>query len=200
MAEQKKTSSMSDVIQALHQSNYAMFDGNKDKALSFMEQRMMAFPNYTNVVIKEQIMTELWAAKFGYGSPEYRERYQEIDRQRHFAHNDACTSISIMNNTCKKLGIAPFTDFNVSLMTIDDDKFARQQVADFAGDFCNDLYNKGIGRTDDKGRELTGMDRAAYQRRAEYDVSVPGKRMRELDAKFGDMMASGQSNETEYTA
>lgn len=187
MAEQKKTylQKQAALIDKMRGS-----DGKLDEmSCSFLTRAFTAFPEYANVVIRQQTMIPIWNAR--YEGQDLRDRVSEIDRQRHNAHEAAISSANMLNRMCAKNGLEPFFDGNTA---------DRYEVADFVGDYVNEVYNHGIGKADGQGRELTGMERAVHQRREDYDTSIPGKRLREVNAKFGDIVAGSPSDGTEYQA
>lgn len=187
MSEQKKTylQKQAALIDKMRGSDGKL----DDMSCSFLTKAFTAFPDYANVVVRQQTMIPIWNARFD--GQELRERVSEIDRQRHNAHEAAIASVNILNRMCQKNGLEPFFEGNIA---------DRYEVADFVGDYVNEVYNHGIGKTDDRGRELKGMERAVHQRQKEFDTSVPGKRLREVNAKFGDIVAGSPSDGTEYQA
>lgn len=186
MAEQKKTylQKQAELINKMRGN-----DGKLDEmSASFLTRAFTAFPDYANIVIRQQTMMPIWQAR--YEGQEFRDRVSELDTSRRNAHEAAISSVNMLNRMCAKHGLEPFFDGNTA------DRYA---VADFVGDYVNEVYNHGIGKSDDKGRELTGMERAVHQRHEDYDTSVPGKRLREVNAKFGDIVANSPSDGTEYS-
>lgn len=162
------------IIQKMHDTGYQQFGGNKDKALEFLGSRLESFPDYANVVIREQVMTPIWRAKFD--GQEFRDHVQDLDRQRRSAHDSAIMSVNILNRMSQSMGLEPFADIDTN------DRYA---VADFVGQYVNELYNNGI-----KG----GMDAATLDKRVNYDPKRPHNRLKELDSKFGDIVNQNQNN------
>ena len=185
MAEQKKSymQKQSELINKMKGPDGKL----DDMSAGFLTRAFSAFPDYANIVIREQTMMPIWNAR--YEGQEYRDLVSDIDRKRHNAHECAIDSANMLNRMCAKHGLEPF---------FAGDTKDRHAVADFVGDYVNELYNHGIGKTDDTGRELTGMERAVHGRHADYDVSATGRRVRELDSKFGDIIAGAAQNGQEY--
>lgn len=186
MAEQKKTylQKQAELIDKMRGDDGKL----DDMSARFLTNAFVTFPDYANVVIREQTMLPIWAAR--YEGQEYRDRVSEIDTRRHNCHEAAITGVNMLNRMCARHGLEPF---------FDGDTNDRHAIADFVGDYVNEIYNHGIGKTDDRGRELTGMERAVYKRNADYDTSIPGKRLKEVNAKFGEIVADTPSNGTEYS-
>lgn len=186
MANEKKSylEKQRDLIEKMRGS-----DGKLDEmSEGFLTRAFTTFPDYANVVIRQQAMIPIWQAR--YDGQELRDRISEIDTTRRNMHEAAIASANMLNRMCAKNGLEPF---------FEGDTNDRHAVADFVGDYVNEVYNHGIGKTDGQGRELTGMERAVHQRRENYDRSVPGKRLREVNAKFGDIVNGAQQHDaTEY--
>lgn len=162
-----------ELLQKMQENGYKQFGGDKDKALEFVGSRLQAFPDYANIVIREQVMIPIWRARFE--GQEFRDHVQDMDRQRRSAHDSAIMSVNIMNRMCQNHGLEPFADINTQ---------DRHAVAEFVGQYVNELYNNGING---------GMDAATLGKRVDYDPKRPHNRLKELDAKFGDIVAPNQN-------
>ena len=138
-----------ELFEKLQETNYEMFDGDKEDALSFIGDQLKSFPDYANIVIREQIMIPIW--QHSCEGEEYRENVQRIDSQRRSAHNRAISGMNILNRLNKNLGLEPFFDIDT------EDRYA---VADTVGKYVNEVYNSGIG---------ADFDTAVLDRKAEYD-------------------------------
>lgn len=166
-----------EMIKKLKESNYALFDGDKDDALDFIGDKLDAFPKYANVVINQQITTPLIYNH--YDGEELREKIQDLDSKRHWAHEGAIDSLNQLNRLSKDLGLEPFADVDTS---------DRYKVADFVGQYVSQVYDLGQGKT---------LDDATYQKRTQYDTTN-AKRLAELDAKFESVLnADSTTNELE---
>ena len=138
-----------ELLLKLRETNYEVFDGDKDEALDFVGDSLTAFPNYANVVIREQIMTPIWRDRC---EPEdFRENVERIDRQRRDAHDCAIDSINMLNRLNDRLGLEPMFDVDTT---------DRHAVAECVGKYVNEVYNDGIG---------SSFDDATYQKSQEYN-------------------------------
>lgn len=163
------------LLEKLRQTNYEMFDRNKEEALDFVSQRLTAFPNYANVVIREQILTPIWRVNLG--GQELRDQIMSMDQRRHSSHENAIASLNGLNRMCESLGMGRFADIDT------DDRHA---VADFVGDYVNELYNNGIGN---------GFDEATSQKHREYDPDRTRQHIREMEQEFEDIAGACQSGD-----
>lgn len=146
-----------ELLRKLHDTNYELFDGDKDEALDFVSDQLTAFPDYANVVIREQVMMPIWQNTCE-GS-EFRENVQRIDAQRRNAHDCAISSIDILNRVNSQLGLEPFCDIDTN---------DRHAVADTVGKYVSELYGDGSGKT---------FDDAVYGKTAEYDRKKISERL-----------------------
>lgn len=124
------------ILQKLKAQDYAAFSGNKDRALNFVSQKLQSFPDYMDIVIRQQTMIPIWKAR--YDGPEFRERCQDIDRSRRLTHDNAISSINGLNRLCKKLELEPFSTVDTT------DRYA---VADMIQDYTNEIYNAGQNKS-----------------------------------------------------
>lgn len=147
-----------ELLQKLHETNYEYFDGNKEEALDFVGDALEAFPDYANVVIKEQVMMPIWQRTCE--GDEFRDNVQNIDRRRHDAHENAISSMTMLNRTSTNLGLGPFFDIDTN------DRYA---VADTAGQYVCELYNDGKGKT---------FDDAVLNKTQEYDTKKISERLK----------------------
>lgn len=157
------------IIKKLKETNYAMFDGNKDEALDFIGEQLNAFPNYANTVINQQILTPIiYAREEG---ENLRDKIQDLDNKRRLAHESAINSVNILNRLSKNLGLEPFADIDTT---------DRYIVADFVGQYVSQIYQSGQGKTLD---DVTLQKRESYTKKSK-------ERLAELDNKFGDITNS----------
>lgn len=148
------------LIQKLKETNYDMFDGDSDAALDFVGDKLEKFPNYANIVIRQQIMLPIW--KVRYEGEEFRDKVKDIDVSRRYAHESAISSVTILNRFSKKLGLEPFADIDTT------DRYA---VADFIGQYIGEVYNQGIGKN---------IDDVTLGKTTEYDSKIPHVRLNEI--------------------
>lgn len=146
------------IINALKATGYKMFDGDSADAMDFLERNLTSFPDYANVVIREQIMHPIWRVR--YDGQELRDRIQDLDHTRRIKHDAAIASVNVLNRFSKNLGLEPFADIDTS---------DRHAVAAFIGSYVNEMYNNGIGSPDD----------AYLNKDQEYDTKKTGEILRE---------------------
>ena len=149
------------ILAKLEETGYAMFDGDKDDALGFIEGRFGNFVDYANAVIRQQYMQPILYAK--YEGQDLRDRVEELDRRRKSCHDCAIDGINMLNRFSKALGLEPFSDVDTS---------DRHAVADFVGDYVGELYGTGA----------KGMDAATIGKGKEYDRTVSDARVRAAEA------------------
>ena len=163
------------LLSALKDSDYALFDGDRDEALDTISSALESFPDYANIVIKEQIMLPIWRER--YEGTEYREKVQEIDSNRRSCHDSAIASISMLNRISEMLHIEPFAAVDTN---------DRHAVADVVGRYVNELYNNGIGNT---------FDDATYNKTGEYDRRRVSER---VNNAISELNSSGSSGVSEH--
>ena len=145
------------IIQKLQASHYAIFDGNKEEALDFLDKQLSYFPEYANAVIMQQHKLPLIYAR--YEGEELQDRVQTLDRQRRNIHECAIDSVNILNRLSKNLGLEPFSTVDTS---------DRHAVADMVGDYIAEMYKTGTH----------GMDGATFKRETSYDTRLLEERRR----------------------
>lgn len=161
-----------ELLLKLHDTNYEMFDGDKEEALDFISESLSAFPNYANIVVKEQVMLPIW--KHRCEPNEYRENVQMLDKQRRNAHDCAIDSMNMLNRLGDNLGLEPMFDIDTE---------DRHAVADAVGKYICEVYNDGIGKT---------FDDAVYNKTSEYDSKKINER---LNAAINGFNTSAESSE-----
>lgn len=173
-----------ELLTKLHKTNYAMFDGDKAEALDFVASQLEKFPNYANIVIQQQIMQPIWYNRFE--GQELRDHIEGIDSNRRIAHESAIASVNILNRTCSKLGLDKFADIDTT---------DRHAVADFVGQYVNQLYNNGIGNN---------FDSATYQKSTQYDSKQVKRHISEIESKLNNIadncqaQTSNEQNDINY--
>lgn len=121
------------IIKKLAETNYAAVEGNKKVAFDFISGSLSSFPDYAQTVIGQE--TQMRMLNVMYSGEEFRDRTQTLDQTRRNAHNNAIGSINALNRFCKNLGLEPFADINTN---------DRHAVAEFVGDYVNEVYREGI--------------------------------------------------------
>lgn len=149
------------IIAALETRGYEIFghQQNKERVLQLLERNLLTFPEYANIVIREQIMMPIW--KYRCEPEDLRINIQRIDTERRHAHDSAITAVDWLNRLCNELEISPFAEINTK---------DRHAVAELVGNIVGEMYNIGIGKTFD---EITQTD-------TEYSIQTQKKSMMEI--------------------
>lgn len=161
------------ILAKLKETDYELFGGRKDEALDQLADCLESFPTYANVIIREQIMIPIWHQR--YEGADFREAVQGLDHTRRIMHDGAVTNLNILNRMSNALGLEPFADIDTK------DRYA---VADFVGQYVNEMYNNGA-----KG----GLDEAVKNKTAEYDAKAIHARIKEADAMMASVQKQGES-------
>lgn len=165
------------LLAKLQEANYAPYEGDKDEALNHIGQMLTGFTDYVNVVIREQVMTPIWRQRCE--PEELKDNIEAIDRQRRITHDACIANVNVLNRISGMVGLPPFADIDTS------DRYA---VADFIGDYVNEVFNGGIHG---------GMDAAVKDRHQDYDRKAVTDRVKDFEAS---MAARGLSIQEETHA
>lgn len=130
------------LLVALENSCYEIFDGEKETALDDLEMAFKSMLAYANHVIEQQYGMQF--AAFRYEGEEFRTYVQNSDTTRRRLHLAACANINMLNRFCKLVGVEELFPGIVA----SEDSEGRQQAAMAIGCFINELYNHGIGNED----------------------------------------------------
>lgn len=110
--------------------------GSDEENISFLEDRFDSFRTYVNAVASMEYKIPI--LRFRLEGDEFRDAVMELDRYRKVCHDDVISTCSFFNRVSANLGLQPFYEGNIE---------DRHQVAEFAGDFVNELYQRGISPT-----------------------------------------------------
>lgn len=121
-----------EIMSAMKQSNYELFDNDADDAYDTLERIFSTFVEYANCVIRMQVMIPIWRNRFD--GEELRDKVQDIDQSRHVYHESAISSLKQLNRLCSIYGLSPYADIDTS------DRYA---VADFVGTWISEIYEDG---------------------------------------------------------
>lgn len=124
------------IIKKLQETDFALFDHDKEEAFEFLTNSLDAFPNYCNTVISQQIRTPIVYAQCE--GEDLRQRIMQLDTTRRNAHERAITAFNSLNILSERLGLEPFTSVNTK------DRYA---VQDEVANYVNEVYNQGTGKT-----------------------------------------------------
>lgn len=117
-----------ELMDAMRQNGFELFDGNSDDAYDTLERIFMAFVDYANCVIRMQVMVPIWRNR--YEGEDLRDKIQEIDHTRRIYHEAAISSLVKLNRLCKMHGLPVYSDTDTS------DRYA---VADFVGTWISEF-------------------------------------------------------------
>lgn len=170
------------LIKAINTKGAMNFD-DKDDAYDTIGHCMESFINYQNSVIHMSIMQPIIYAK--YDGQEIRDRVQDMDSRRRIAHESAISNANILNRICDMYDV----DHIVNVDTSD-----RHAVADFIGDFCNEMYENGQGLRNQEERAKQINDRTNAHKL--YDQAKIHRRIEELDEKYGHLLQESEDSST----
>lgn len=137
----KYTEKINALISTMAETNFVVFDGNKDEAIEFLNQNVQYMLDYVNIVVHQQHMMPILS--FRYDGQEYRDRVEELDTRRRRIHNCAIDAINIINRMAKMHNME-------DIFCVDtNDRYA---VADAIGDYVIEVYRLGT--------QHSGMDGA----------------------------------------
>lgn len=167
------------IIKTMAERNYDMFDGNKNEALDFLGAQLESFPRYANSVIRMEQMQPILYAR--YEGQELRDRVTDMDKNRRIAHEAAISSLNVLNRFSKNLGLEPFADIDTT---------DRYKVADFVGQYCNEVYLNRSGGD---------MYQATKDRTEDFDTKKHADRMQELTNKYSGVLNQSENSGAEMT-
>lgn len=125
---------MKQLLDKIREDGYSQWDGDARQACQDIEDVMMNFVSYADIVIRQQMETPM------HGLTDEREDYvnfvEGIDSRRTSIHDTAIGSVNILNRLCAKNGLPPFADIDTT---------NRVKVADFIGEFMDETYHLGAG-------------------------------------------------------
>lgn len=148
------------LVKAYAANDYELYDGDKDEALTELEDAFKDMLAYANHVISQQYSLPMAYAR--YEGEQLRDYVKASDTTRRRLHLAACASINMVNRICKMSGVEEiFPGVNAS-----EDNEGRRQAAIAIGCFISNLYNHGIGLEDPD----RAFDAATYNRNGkQYD-------------------------------
>lgn len=154
------------LLEAIKKDGYSQWDGDAQQAGNDIADFLSNFPEYANIVIREQIMYPIWQANDDQET--FKDHVMNLDSLRKSAHDCAIDSVNILNRLMKRYNLPPFSRVDTN---------DRQAVANFVAQFINETYQLGIGKSSD---QMT-LDDVAYDRQNPYDKS-------EINRQVNDMM------------
>lgn len=167
------------LIKAMKAQNFeAFFEGDADDAYDTIVSAMGSFVDYQNHVITMGIIQPTLYAR--YEGQELRDKVMDLDQRRKSKHDAAIANMSMLNRICNSYGVERISPVDTR------DRYA---VAEFIGNFCAEIYEEnrsGKQLSAEKQGEI--VDQHVKNNQA-YDRTVIERRVRKLDAEFGDMIA-----------
>ena len=144
------------LMSAMEKNGFETFDGDRKEACDTVESAIMSFPEYTNTVIRQQVVMKMLPFR-DLTTEEFQQTVTQLDTQRRNVHNVAIGNMNLLNR---------LADLNGQEQIFQIDTKDRHAVADAVGTFVNEVYNDGIGNT---------LDSATLDRTADYDPTVAKK-------------------------
>ena len=135
------------LMSAMEHNGFETFDGDRKEACDTVESAIMSFPEYTNTVIRQQVVMKMLP---------FRDLTTE-EFQQTVTQLDTIGNMNLLNR---------LADLNGQEQIFQIDTSDRHAVADAVGTFVNEVYNDGIGNT---------LDSATLDRTADYDPTVAKK-------------------------
>lgn len=83
------------ILERLRETEYAIFGGSKDDALSFMANSLLAISEYQNITIRGNILKTTHGA-------------DTTNKAKERAFKRAAESVDSLNVLCRELGLKPF--------------------------------------------------------------------------------------------
>ena len=150
------------LLEAMEKADYTLngVTVKKNDFLEFFSKQLMAFPEYANTVIRQQVMTPIWIRSLEGEDLQYKVEW--MDRQRKVAHDAAISAITAINRWSAQLGLEPFADIDTS------DRYA---VADFIGGYVGEIYGIGIEKS---------LDAITANKTMEYDTRIPSAQLQDI--------------------
>ena len=123
----------------MQQDNYAMFDGDKDDALDYVETCLKSFVNYANAVLNQVQQEPIIQAR--YDGEELRDKRKQLDDIRTTYHNTAIGGVDKLNRLCKHYKLEPWANIDTS---------DRYNVTEFVGNYIGETYGMGANMSMDE--------------------------------------------------
>lgn len=125
------------IISMEHQNFIPFFEGDKEEGYEFLEDNFKSFDRYFEHVKYEVRSSPIWYAR--YEGQELIDKIQHEDKKRRAYHNSACASLKIFNRLCKAYEVEEICQIEENLEPDEE----RRLVADFIGQYMNQLYSIG---------------------------------------------------------
>lgn len=109
-----------------------------------------SFVGYVNSVIDYAVKIPIAQESHAYDRDRLITEIQQLDHTRHYAHEAAISGCTSLNRLCELKGVEHIAKINTE---------NREEVAQFVGNFVNEMYNETI-----RG----GMDRAVEEAKEQH--------------------------------
>lgn len=126
----------------------------------YLELCIDSFKDYANTVIDYATKIEIVKERYSGDIDAKKDAIIRYDTARHNAHEAAISSVAGLNRFCERNNLEPFVKINVN---------NRHEVAEFVGNFVNQVYNDTIRGGMDKAVELA-QERGDTYRYPKYEV------------------------------
>lgn len=118
------------ILNKLCETNYALFDNDKNDALKYITTQLLTITDYRNTSIKTNISSSL-------RNNSDTKSDKNVSDTNYNAFQKAIYSIESLNKICQKLGIELFMDIDTN------DTSAVEKAIN---DFTTELFSKGINK------------------------------------------------------
>lgn len=123
------------IINAVNKSIESDSVTEKEELYDFVVDKINNYVRYVNSVITMELQMVLYQG-IRFDDPEkYKDKVIKLDTNRKQCHDIAIISCNQLNRLCEMVNVDKICDFDTS---------DRYMVADFIGNFINEMYNEGI--------------------------------------------------------
>lgn len=123
------------LINAINKSIESDSVDEKEELYTFVVDTTNKYVQYVNSVIIMELEMALYQG-IRFDDPEkYKDKIIKLDTNRKQSHDIAISSCNQLNRLCETVNVDKICDFDTS---------DRYKVADFIGNFINEMYNEGI--------------------------------------------------------
>ena len=125
-----------------------------------IEMSIDSFKDYVNSVVDYAVKIPLVRERYSYDLDRVKDEIKRFDQIRHDAHEAAIASLTSLNRFCSAHNLEKLSDVNTN---------DRYQVAEFVGNFVNQVYNDTIKGGMDKAVEFA-QERGDEYRYPKYEI------------------------------
>ena len=84
------------LMSAMEHNGFETFDGDRKEACDTVESAIMSFPEYTNTVIRQQVVMKMLPFR-DLTTEEFQQTVTQLDTQRRNVHNVAIGNMNLLN-------------------------------------------------------------------------------------------------------